>query len=90
MDPIINLDETGAALSGFIDGSQANLLHESLLLQRQEAEASADFEAYVSVETKLQQLEEFEIQRLERQARRIEAQVRIQTAQRQLSQGSSG
>lgn len=71
-------------LNQVIDGSQANLIYEALLLQRQEAETKGDFDAYVSAEAKLQQLEEFEAERLERQARMLEAQVRIQAAQRQL------
>ena len=67
-----------------MDGSEANLIYEALLLQRQEAETKGDFDAYVSVEERLQKLEEFEAVRLERQARILEAQVRIQAAQRML------
>lgn len=74
-------------LEQVVDGSEANLIYEALLLQRQEAETKGDFDAYVSAEEKLQQLEEFEARRLERQARMLEAQVRIQAAQKQLAQG---
>lgn len=73
-------------LKQVVDGSEANLLYEALLSQRQEAETKGDFDAYACAEEKLQQLEEFEAQRLDRQARMLEAQVRIQSAQRQLIQ----
>ena len=71
-------------LNQVVDESEADLIYETLLLQRQEAETEGDFDAYVNAEEKLQQLEEFEAVRLERQARRLEAQVRIQVAQRLL------
>ncbi|WP_416669531.1 hypothetical protein [Egbenema bharatensis] len=77
------------ALNQVVDGSEANLLYEVLVLQRQEAETKGDFEAYVSAEEKLQRLEEFEAQRLDRQARMLESQVRIQSAQKQLHSGES-
>lgn len=85
----MELDFGTPSLKQVVDGSQANLLYEALLLQRQEAETKGDFEAYVSTEEKLQQLEEFEVQRLERQARMLEAQVRIQSAQTQLARSSA-
>jgi ribosomal protein L7/L12 len=71
-------------LGQVVDGSEANLIYEALLLERQAAETKGDFDAYVSAEEKLQQLEEFEARRLERQARMLEAQVRIQAAQKLL------
>jgi TolA-binding protein len=77
------------ALGTVLDGSQVNLVYESLLSQQQDAETSGDFEAYVAIAEKLQQLEEYEVQRLEQQARKLEAQVRIATAQRQLDQLNS-
>ena len=76
--------EDAPRLNQVVDGSEANLIYEALLLQRQEAETKGDFDAYVSVEERLQKLEEFEAVRLERQARILEAQVRIQAAQRML------
>ncbi len=79
----LNLDDQ-PQLKQVLDGSEANLLYEGLLLQRQEAETKGDFAAYMTAEEKLQQLEEFEALRLERQARMLEAKVRIQTAQRLL------
>jgi hypothetical protein len=81
----LNIGET-PHLNQVIDGSQVNLIYEALSLQRQEAETKGDFDTYVSAEEKLQKLEEFEAERLERQARMLEAQVRIQTAQKQLAQ----
>lgn len=60
-----------------------------LLNQRQEAIATTDFDAYVEVEKKLQLLDELAVTRLEREARKWEAQVRIQNAQRQLAVASS-
>ena len=84
----LDLGET-PRLNQVVDGSEANLIYEALLLQRQEAETKGDFDAYVSAEEKLQQLEEFEAQRLERQARILEAQVRIQAAQRLLVPGET-
>jgi hypothetical protein len=80
----INLEST-PQLNQVIDGSQANLIYESLLLQRQEAETTGDFDAYVSAEEKLQQLEEFEAKRLERQARMLKAKLRIQVVQTKLN-----
>ncbi len=56
-----------------------------LLNQRQQAIVATDFDAYVEVEKKLQLLDELAVTRLEREARKWEAQVRIQNAQRQLS-----
>ncbi|GEM_PF-6066164 len=60
-----------------------------LLKQRQQAIATTDFDAYVEVEKKLQLLDELAVTKLEREARKWEAQVRIQNAQRQLSVTSS-
>jgi hypothetical protein len=80
----INLEST-PQLNQVVDGSQANLIYEALLLQRQEAETTGNFDAYVDAEEKLQQLEEFEAKRIERQARRLEAQLRIQVAQAKLN-----
>jgi len=57
--------------------AQTDSIAEKLLEQRQQAIAAIDFDAYVEVEKKLT--------RLEREARQWEAQVRIQSAQRQLS-----
>lgn len=71
-------------LNQTMDESEADLIYEALLLQRQDAETKGNFEGYVGAEEKLQQLEEFEVVRLERQARMLEAQVRIQVAQRLL------
>jgi hypothetical protein len=75
-----------SAAGSVLDGSHANLVYESLLSQRLDAETSGDFEAYVAIEEKLQQLEEYEVQRLEREARKLEAEVRIAQAQQHLRQ----
>ncbi|MFM7427898.1 MAG: hypothetical protein ACKO7W_23350 [Elainella sp.] len=84
----LNLDDR-PQLNQVLDGSEVNLIYEGLLLQRQEAETKGDFDAYIKAEEKQQQLEEFEAIRLERQARILEAKVRIQTAQRQLASSAS-
>lgn len=82
--------EEAPRLNQAVDGSEANLIYETLLLQRQEAETKGDFDDYVSAEERLQKLEEFEAVRLERQARILEAQVRIQAAQRMLQDELTG
>jgi len=67
------------------DSSSKNSIVEKLLAQRQEAEAAGDFDGYVNAEQKLQTLDELEVVRLEREARKLEAQIRITNAQNQLS-----
>jgi hypothetical protein len=84
----LNLDDS-PQLSGVVDGTHANLIYEVLRSQRQEAEVSGDYDLYVAIEEKLQRLEEFEAQRLDRQARSLEAQVRIQTARHQLARSQT-
>jgi len=74
--PLLGAGETTA---------QTDSIAEKLLEQRQQAIAAIDFDAYVEVEKKLQLLDELAVTRLEREARQWEAQVRIQSAQRQLS-----
>ena len=66
------------------DGSSMNSIVEKLMVQRQEAEAAGDFDGYVDAEQKLQTLDELEVVRLEREARKLEAQIRIANAQKQL------
>ncbi|NJR38703.1 MAG: hypothetical protein HC781_07475 [Leptolyngbyaceae cyanobacterium CSU_1_4] len=56
-----------------------------LMTQRQEAEAAGDFDSYIDAEQKLETLYELEVVRLEREARKLEAQIRIQNAQKQLT-----
>lgn len=67
------------------DSSSKNSIVEKLLAQRQEAEAAGDFDGYVNAEQKLQTLDELEVVKLEREARKLEAQIRITNAQNQLS-----
>jgi hypothetical protein len=71
-------------LTGAVDHPQSSSLWENLRLQRQASIAQSDFDELVRVEEKLQKLEEFDVQRLERQARLLEARLRIQAAQQQL------
>ena len=67
------------------DSSSKNSIVEKLLAQRQEAEAVGDFDSYIDAEQKLQTLDELEVVKLEREARKLEAQIRITNAQNQLS-----
>ncbi|MGG6297366.1 hypothetical protein ACQ4M4_23475 [Leptolyngbya sp. AN02str] len=62
----------------------SNSFYFEYLQQRQAAEQAMDFDAYLEAEHKLKELEELEIGRLERNARKLEAQLRIEQAQRQL------
>jgi len=76
--------EANAEVIDRIGGSSMNSMVEKLTVQRQEAEAAGDFEGYVDAEQKLQTLDELEVVRLEREARKLEAQIRIANAQQQL------
>lgn len=69
--------------------AEPDLLAAMLRHQQQEAIAAQDFDQYVEIEQKLQLLDELVVTRLEREARQWEAQVRIQTAQHQLSRSPS-
>lgn len=75
-------DSTGIGSSA--DNPSTNSIVEKLIAQRQEAEAVGDFDSYIDAEQKLQTLDELEVARLEREARKLEAQIRIQNAQKQL------
>lgn len=77
--------EDCAEVDSNANGSSMNSIVEKLMLQRQEAEAAGDFDSYIDAEQKLQTLDELEVIRLERQARKLEAQIRIMNAQKQLN-----
>lgn len=77
--------EDYAEIDSSADGSSMNSIVEQLMVQRQEAEATGDFDGYVNAEQKLQTLDELEVAKLEREARKLEAQIRIATAQKQLN-----
>lgn len=59
-------------------------IREKLLSQRQTAIAAQDVDAYLEAAEKLQRLKELEVEDIELDARRLEAQVRIANAQRQI------
>ena len=77
--------EADAEVIDRIGGSSMDSMVEKLMVQRQEAEAAGDFDRYVDAEQKLQALDELEVVRLEREARKLEAQIRITNAQQQLN-----
>jgi hypothetical protein len=76
--------EDYAEINSSADGSSMTSIVEKLMVQRQEAEAAGGFDSYVAAEQKLQTLEELEVVKLEREARKLEAQIRISNAQKQL------
>lgn len=77
--------EDHAEIDSSVDGSSMNSILEKLMVQRQEAESAGDFDSYVNAEQKLHTLDELEVVKLEREARKLEAQIRIRDAQKQLS-----
>jgi hypothetical protein len=76
--------EDYAEIAPGADSSSMNSIADELMVQRQEAETAGDFDSYVAAEQKLQTLEELEVVKLEREARKLEAQIRIANAQKQL------
>lgn len=68
-----------------IAGSQKSirqLLHD----QQRKARQIGDVDGYLAATQKLQLLDQFELDKLERKARRLEAEIRIRQAQEQLAQ----
>jgi hypothetical protein len=76
--------EDYAEIDSSADSSFMNSIADKLMVQRQEAEIAGDFDSYVDAEQKLQTLDELEVVKLEREARKLEAQIRIANAQKQL------
>lgn len=66
--------------------TEVNLVYEIVFAEKQDAEAIGNYDAYVTASRKLQTLEELDVERLEREARKLEAQLRIANAKRQLAQ----
>ncbi len=71
-------EETGS------DNSKLEFLRK-IQKQRQQALDSQNYAAYVEAEEKLQHLDELEVLRVERIARKLEAHIRIQSANQQLA-----
>ncbi|MBW4513633.1 MAG: hypothetical protein KME11_00230 [Timaviella obliquedivisa GSE-PSE-MK23-08B] len=77
--------EDSTEIESNTDSPSKHSIVEKLMVQRQKAEAAGDFDSYIDAEQKLQTLDELEVVRLEREARKLEAQIRIENAQKQLS-----
>jgi hypothetical protein len=60
-------------------------IYKALFAERDQAEIAENFEAYVAAEKQLQLLEELEVQRLEREARKWETKIRIINAKKYLN-----
>ena len=81
----VGVEEAYIEIDSSADGSSMNSIVEKLMVRRQEAETAGDFDGYVNAEQKLQTLDELEVVKLEREARKLEVQIRIMIAQKQLS-----
>jgi hypothetical protein len=65
---------------------QPRSIRQLLQDQQREARQIGDVDSYLEATQKLQTLEEFDLGRLERKARRLELEIRIRTSQEQLGQ----
>jgi hypothetical protein len=70
-------EEEGGADLDADGGAELGAIAAALLVQRQEALAHQDYEAYVVAEEKLQRLDELTVTRLERQVRLLQAQRQL-------------